>query len=614
MIGYVLRFLGFHENVAKAGDLAWASFDVAATKVVEYAVLAAIFSASVALNAAYVFGRLLDGANTGLYEWTGYALKDIFVLLFTFYMAVRALTKVQRFMSGALFLYYSYTSGAKPAPLVFKELSTAGPAIVKESAYKEGVLGVQCSAEGVPPPAVFEVYRSVVKPEANLSLIFGSTEPNLVFCGHGYFVENKAETCLHIVNFDDVVYVKTPDQARAIAVKVIRMPDSERYDYVYLEKAGLQAALGLKSYRCCFPKSGPIAVYTRNNSGFEVQFVQPQRCGKGYLSYFLETKTNTHSGDSGLPVIQNGMVVARHHGAHAKNKTNLHMLPLHKLNISSRVSKKVLDVKVETPTTNDADEELRKQEIEEHQREEREREMELQERNVLDYGENRERISRSAAIGDIDYGDAVNKKQRKEFRQQVLSGTDWNDIEENPEEYDEYGRHIILESGEPEEEEESLKGSSAMTETSTPAQTQVGKATRVDGQTESRPSPTSSLVSLAASQKKFSTTETQSLKYVGQRDQLEKVKSQKQSKSSSMTPEDLVALLKKSNVSKTALLKALKSSGHPQGETSLRAASNSTQKEPRKQEQKVTKLLKKKESQRDSGETSEVSTPKEESK
>lgn len=397
---YIAKFAGCHEAIVKTVEMleyvAFGMLAAFADSAVKFLLEFTVHAAWLATNLYWLY----NSSNDLLFEKTGVTHKDIVVVCIAITFIVKAIKYTRSTVFHLLYLFESRRTGYIAPPVVFSASALFPTDVVLEAANAHNVIALSCDGT-VRPPMVFEVYRAITTGTSDTD----TEVTQLSFQGHGFFLDNKAVTASHVVGPDDVVYVKTPSQARTLPVKVVSYDISGFLDFVHLEAKALQAMLGLKSYKSAFPKPGPVTVFTRTNGGFISQHVQPLKAKPGARSMFLETRTNTNSGDSGLPVLQGGKVVALHHGADMKNKVNLHILLVQQCwaNIT-RVVSKVADVTVttESPNTQDSDGDERRQ-------------------HILDYVEQRQLISQRASQGEYLYDDAVTKADRKKARMDALS-------------------------------------------------------------------------------------------------------------------------------------------------------------------------------------------------
>jgi len=146
------------------------------------------------------------------------------------------------------------------------------------------------------------------------------------FCGHAFVADNKVYTAYHVVSTLEKIYLKTNKHTSLFPVEL-----GERIgaDIVELTRPGIAAMLGLRSLKFSFVNDGtPVQVYSYVQA--QDKYLM-QSCTTQYdaeLPMLIYTFSNTSSGDSGLPVLQSGKVVAVHLGGNTSKAQNVHEIPV----------------------------------------------------------------------------------------------------------------------------------------------------------------------------------------------------------------------------------------------------------------------------------------------
>jgi hypothetical protein len=161
--------------------------------------------------------------------------------------------------------------------------------------------------------------------------VYGVLGDQTFFAGHGFAVNNKLYTSYHVVSHFDSILVKTLINSRALKVTINTDSIDQELDFVELTGKGTCAALGVKSLETAVIRNAPVVVYTCDieKSDYYQQSVVVESLDENPEQPFcIYTKSNTVAGDSGLPVMQNGKVVAMHVGSVINKPRNLHILIL----------------------------------------------------------------------------------------------------------------------------------------------------------------------------------------------------------------------------------------------------------------------------------------------
>lgn len=205
--------------------------------------------------------------------------------------------------------------------------------------------------EGAFAKDTVQVVRS--PPDSIFIVIFLDEEGRRIELGHGFVCENKLWTAKHIFQSDllervDVrgckFYIMKPNTTKMIEVELGNNLSGRNSDYVELlsKRGNAQAALGLKSEKFGLYVKRAVTVFTRTGSDYVYQYVAPLQLAELSLGnpvdtcHIIATRTNTKPSDSGLPVMQNGKVVAMHFGRYEGQKVNIHMIPYKQLKAQIR--------------------------------------------------------------------------------------------------------------------------------------------------------------------------------------------------------------------------------------------------------------------------------------
>ena len=190
----------------------------------------------------------------------------------------------------------------------FKYYEVPDADIVKEAAYSNGQL---INREGTP--------------EGTFQVLIRNEDGSYVLIGHGFVLNGVLYTAAHVAILSDELYVASPTK-RGVVIPVV--VDAETVDHdadiCVLRGKAVAAALGLKSLKAALPRHAPVVVYTRDGDNYVAQHVQPLPYAEYPVARALATRSTTIPSDSGMPIFQNGKVVAMHIGANIKYRVNVH--------------------------------------------------------------------------------------------------------------------------------------------------------------------------------------------------------------------------------------------------------------------------------------------------
>lgn len=163
------------------------------------------------------------------------------------------------------------------------------------------------------PPSVGELYVDF-------------PEKGKTFVGHfvtheKYYVMNHHTTVGH-----DEVWLKGHRKDGNLSmVKIVARDVSN--DLAYAEKGTTQAYLSLKTVQFALPRyNKPCSLYTVRDTQILKQYpkIESWKRPRGFC---IATKSNTTEGDCGLPIMQDGKVVALHSLFDKENQVNVHVVP-----------------------------------------------------------------------------------------------------------------------------------------------------------------------------------------------------------------------------------------------------------------------------------------------
>lgn len=191
------------------------------------------------------------------------------------------------------------------------------PVYTPEAAF--GDSHVYVSSEKVTaPPGVFQVLMKV-------------EEDKFLKVGHGFVAHGHMYTPMHVtLAVQGDLYIKNPALPQMIKATVSKEHAYGSYDFCRLECHNGPAILQLKSLKVKFVSNSAVRVlsYDSPTKSYVEQFVMAEKHSNDSNPLLLKTKSNTFPSDSGLPITQDGCVVAMHVGANNKDKTNLHVIPV----------------------------------------------------------------------------------------------------------------------------------------------------------------------------------------------------------------------------------------------------------------------------------------------
>lgn len=270
-------------------------------------------------------------------DMVGFVILSFMFIRAGFEMAklIREIYRASTFVESAWRRYYLWSYAVKPttyfAPktVAYNFVKVNGSLdVVKEGAFSKGTL---ISAEEPEPSGVFTVY---MKNEDGVSFML---------IGHGFVVAGCLYTPYHVAALSDSLFVGSPGKPSClIPVEVDEDTVDPNMDFCQLKGKAVAAALGIKSLKLGVYRKKAVVVYHRDstrNSVYIAQHINPHAYSFYPMPHVIATDTITDHTDSGLPVMQDGHVVAMHIGASLSKQVNVHHLLL-------QLSKTVVDRKV----------------------------------------------------------------------------------------------------------------------------------------------------------------------------------------------------------------------------------------------------------------------------
>lgn len=156
--------------------------------------------------------------------------------------------------------------------------------------------------------------------------------------GMGFVVDQLFYTAAHNIVDSVEIAVSLPFRDE---VYTVDLQTTVGDDIAVLSKKGLAATLGLKSLKFALVKdSAPVRILSHDGENHRLL---THSCNTQFVAgraSFIYTKSNTRSGDSGMPILQQGKVVAIHLGANKARGMNIHEIPVHALGSEIRASLK----------------------------------------------------------------------------------------------------------------------------------------------------------------------------------------------------------------------------------------------------------------------------------
>jgi len=215
----------------------------------------------------------------------------------------------------AVLLQYAYGYDLEPV-----YISTPGRKlpIIKEE--KDFTPEAACSADGG------FIYKQSNLPEGVFQ-IFALVDDVNLHVGHGFMVANAAYTARHVVAGHKRLYARRGNS------RFIPMSMGDEFpecDLACIVAPGLGAALSLKSLKWGFANKNPLTVlhYETNENVYYRQSIYADAFVPGSDPSLIKTASHTDASDSGLPILQAGVVVAVHIGySHTENR-NVHVIPI----------------------------------------------------------------------------------------------------------------------------------------------------------------------------------------------------------------------------------------------------------------------------------------------
>lgn len=273
------------------------------------------------LNSLLGLYSFISDVDEVLLDFVGLSTLDLtFILLCisAFYIFVRTFSKAIRTLKqrfDTCYRNYLLYRSAIPVPLIVKSNKvdyTFMDALQKESAFNSNSYSTIVQE----PKGIFRIFVSFDNGPAS-------------FIGHGFAVDNVMYSVHH--NFSNmregaVYYAAAPFGTHMLQITV--EASSPEIDFVKLGPKKVLAALEIKSLKASFPTSNLLSIYTYDGQHYKMQTVQAERYNKAPNEdpAVIYTKSNTSSGDSGLPVMSLGKVVAVHVGANQTRKCNVHRI------------------------------------------------------------------------------------------------------------------------------------------------------------------------------------------------------------------------------------------------------------------------------------------------
>jgi len=282
--------------------------------------------------------------------------------------------------------------------------------------------------------------------------IFNEIDKQLVFAGHGTYLDGVYATDWHVirpaVEDNAKVYVATLNGGKALPVEIKKESLRVDQDYAELHVGNTAAILGVKKRKSAFLKSSLITVYTFNPDEKQyfssTVYFDKYDPDSGFTPYVLLTKSDTHGGDSGLPIEQGGFVIGRHKGGSERLKRNVHLLNV--VNIMPTIEKIAAskqDILVddrayvdESPTNSqEYDDAIKRaraiRDIEEEERFRRQRGEHVDDQGYRRKDENLKSSLNSSDLGeDVKIVGGKGKGGVRRYQPPVFRDKDWNDIED----------------------------------------------------------------------------------------------------------------------------------------------------------------------------------------
>lgn len=195
------------------------------------------------------------------------------------------------------------------------------PTIKNEGAYSSRHM--KTKVEGT-PKGVVQVFVEMQNGELELA-------------GHATYVDGKYVTVKHVIEhaMEDPtrkVFVATLEKPRALEVNILKELARKDIDVAFMAVGSTASILGVKQREASFIHGPSVMVYTFNPdekcyyamSCFAEKFEGEEL----FSAYAILTQSDTHGGDSGLPVLQANKVVAVHKGGCQQKKRNVHVIPV----------------------------------------------------------------------------------------------------------------------------------------------------------------------------------------------------------------------------------------------------------------------------------------------
>lgn len=174
------------------------------------------------------------------------------------------------------------------------------------------------------------------------------TKATPILVGFGYRDGNGIRTAGHCLASAVKVFISRVGDERC--VEVPKWTRSQYEDDAYLDCPNQCAILGVRKAPMKFPKPGmacDVLTYNKDSNTFYMTHtILLTRRGEKRINddpRYVYTMSNTHGGDSGLPVLQGGGVIATHIGSYPAGKCNGHFIPVSafKAYVPNHISKDV---------------------------------------------------------------------------------------------------------------------------------------------------------------------------------------------------------------------------------------------------------------------------------